>query len=323
MLVITLSPSGRCRVFKDVRNLSIERGGAETNLFCQLYFVPKSYKMIQIFCIFTGKGVIMDSRFYKYLVLLLPILTGFISACGAIASQATPTATRTPPPTNTPTLTPTPTKTPIPTKTPDLAATQQYEEFTGLVQNFYDTGKIASTDGTYKRLGDFSQQIAMSYGYEWLKTGENIKEFIIRANFEWEVANQKNNSGCGFVFRQISDDHYYMVVLDAVNGVLLFSTKLGLNEFGRQATFHDLVRAIQKASLPDMGNNPYQAEVTIIVAGSELLMFVNGDFYSEHRLQNDKLNESGELSFLVLTGSATDFGTRCKITDTELWIISP
>lgn len=287
-----------------------------------------------IFSILVGIPLIIQEEVimrWQHLILKLfvAVLVGInIQACGSMQQMlqgtptSTPTITLTPSPTLTATSTLTPTKTLTPTVTPNLTATQQYIDFTSLVQKFHEAGHISTAEGTYTRVEDFSDELAMGYGYRWTPTGVDTRDFIIRAEFDWEVANQKNYSGCGYVFRQTSDDHYYMIALDALNGVLLFYTKLGLDQFGHPTTVHTAIRAVKKEKLPDMGNNPYHAEVTLIVNEYNAYIYVNGAFYSEHRLQKDRLTDPGTLSYLVLTGSGTDYGTRCKITNTDAWIFS-
>ncbi|MBE0681793.1 MAG: hypothetical protein IH589_07740 [Anaerolineales bacterium] len=247
-----------------------------------------------------------------------------LNACGAIAQGSAPTVTNTSAPTLTPTITLTPTQTPIPTATPNLAATQQYDDFLALVQEIYDAGQMSTTEGTYKKLDDYSDQLAMSFGYQWAPTGLEAKDFIIRADFDWEVANQKNYSGCGYLFRQdltknIFNGYYYIVALDGLNGVLFSYT--GTEPYSTTANY--TVPLVKKNKKPDMGSNPYHAEFMLVVNGAAAYTYVNGDLFTEHRLKGDWLTESGPLSNLVLTGSATDYGTRCKITNAEAWIISP
>jgi hypothetical protein len=271
----------------------------------------------------------MKTKLSQSVLMICIALALVLSACGTsapaatptVAASATPTSTLTP--TFTPTVTLTPTKTPTPTATPNLTATQQYNDFMVMVQKVYDAGQISSLDGTYKKLDGFRDQLARSYGYRWLPTGEAPKNFILRADFDWEVANQKNNSGCGYVFRQTSEDHYYMMAMDALNGVLFFYTKTALDFYGQQTTTHTPIRATKKERLPDLGNNPYQAKVTLVINESSAYMYINDEFYSEHRFPKDREPAAGTLSYMVLTGSATDFGTRCKISNVEEWIIAP
>lgn len=252
-----------------------------------------------------------------------------LSACGESAPPATSTApatatiTSTAPPTLTPTVTLTPTETPTPTATPNFAATERYSDFLALVQKIYDAGQITSLEGTYIELDDFSDELAMQYGYSWTPTGETARNFIIRADFDWEVANQTNNSGCGFKFRQelvsspgttSSIEYYYFAVLDALNGVMVF-----------YPVAFDYKRAplVKKMDKPDVGSNPYHAQFTLVVNETSVYAYVNETFFTEHRLQSSFITGSGPLEYLVMTGADTDYGTRCKITNVELWVIEP
>jgi hypothetical protein len=249
-----------------------------------------------------------------------------LQACGSIQQMIQGTPTFTPTITLTPSLTPTatstltPTITPSPTITPNLTATQQYENFTALIQRFHEAGQISTTDGDYQRLDDFSDELAMTYGYQWTPTGLNSKDFVIRADFNWEVANQKNYSGCGYIFREESDTHYYVTALDALNGVFFSYTQLGSLPFGPATVLNITVPAAKKSKLPAMGENPYHVTFTLIVNEYKAYTYINDEFFSEHNLKQDRLTAPGPLSFMVLTGSATDFGTRCKISNVEIWI---
>lgn len=269
----------------------------------------------------------MKTKLTKTILFICLRLSLVLSACGAAAPAATPTATvtNTPvPPTVTPTVTQTPTRTPKPTATPNIAVTQQYENFVALVQKIYDAGQISTMDGTYVKLDDFSDELAMGYGYRWTPTGVDAKNFIVKADFDWSVANQKNFSGCGYVFRQESGQYYYLIALDAINGVFLSYTKWGVSAAsGANDVVNYPVTAAKKNKFPVMGSNPYHAAFTLVVSDNVAYTYVNGDFFTEHRLKSDWLTDSGPLSSLVLTGSATDYGTRCKITNAEAWIIDP
>ena len=258
----------------------------------------------------------MKTNLSNSVLFVFMALTLILSACGASAPAATSTPTNTATATNTlaPTFTPTvtliPTRTPKPTATPNLAATQQYEDFFAVVQKIHEAGQISTLGGTYSKLDDYSDELAMSYGYSWNPTGKNAKSFIVRADFDWEVANQKNYSGCGYMFRQ-AGQYYYIIALDGLNGVLLSYTG---------SDGHYPASLIKKMSMPDLGSNPYHAQFTLVVTDTAAYTYVNGNFLTEHRLQSNWLTDSGPLSSLVLTGSDTDYGTRCKITNAELWV---
>jgi hypothetical protein len=269
----------------------------------------------------------MKHKFFHSVLMITFALTLPLSACGSAPNVPTSSPVPRKAPTNThePTATNTaiPTITPSPTATPNVTATQQYEDFVALVQEFYDAGRISTTEGIYRKLDDFSDALAMGYGYSWNPTGIIAKNFIVRADFEWEVANQMNYSGCGYVFRQESDQYYYMIALDAINGIFLSYTKEGITSTGAGGIVNYNIAAAQKKKFPEMGTNPYHAEFILIVNDNAAYTYVNGIFFTEHRLKNDWLTESGPLSAMILTGSGTDYGTRCEITNAEAWIISP
>ena len=233
----------------------------------------------------------------------------------------TPTITLTPSPSPTATTTLTPTRTPTPTATPNLTATQQYESFIGFVQRAFEEGQITTTEGKYRKLDDFSGEVAMTYGFRWKSTGVNTKDFIIRAEFDWEVANEINNSGCGYIFRQSQEEYYALIALDARRGTLLAYTKTVNDMFGNFSVIHARIDPIKKTQLPKMGQNPYHAIFTLIVNEKNVYTYVNDEFFTEYRLSKDFPSTVGDLSSMVLTGSINDFGTRCKITNSELWII--
>jgi hypothetical protein len=283
--------------------------------------------------LFLQEDVIMR-RNHLTLELFVIILLGItLQACGSIQQliQGTPTflPTMTLSPSLTPSQTPTatstltPTITPSATITPNLTATQQYEDFVSLVQKFHEAGQITTTEGDYKKLDDFSDELAMEYGYQWSPTGRDSKDFIIRAVFDWEVANQKNYSGCGYMFRQESESHSYMIALDALNGVFFTYTQLGSLPGGPATVLSFTVPAAKRSRLPDLGNNPYHAIFTLIVNEFKAYTYVNDEFFTEHNLKHDTLTDPGPLSFMVLAGSATDFGTRCNFSNVEIWIPAP
>lgn len=257
--------------------------------------------------------------------LVIVIMIMNIQACNSIQQMinGTPTPTPTNTPTYTPTLTPTitqtPTETPTPTITPNLTATQQYETFFSLVQQIYDAGQISTTSGDYKKLSDFSEKLNSKFGYNWESTGVNAKDFIIRADFEWSVASQKNYSGCGYVFREKSKEYYYMIALDALDGILLSYTKQGHDWMWGTGVYNYSIKASKRTKLPDMGPNPYRATFTLVVHDLKAYTYINDSYYSEYELQQNWLTEKGPLSLMILSGS--ELGTKCDITNAEVWII--
>ncbi len=247
-------------------------------------------------------------------------LTLVLSACGAIAPSLTPTATvtNTPvPPTFTPTITLTPTKTPTPTATPNLTATQQYNDFTALVQKIHDAGQITTTEGKYVELDDYQDQLASKLSYSWAETGVSAKNFIVQADFEWSNAiNTANLSGCGFVYRLQSNKDHYLILLDSFAGVkLVSSTDRGSYSMGSPSN------GDKKSA--DYGPSPYHAAFTLIVNDLKTYVYVDDIYYGEYKLLDHRITDSGLLAGAVLSSASEGYGTRCKMTNVHAWIIEP
>jgi hypothetical protein len=250
-------------------------------------------------------------------------LTLILSACGASVPAATPTVmasvtnTATAAPTITPTVTFTPTRTPRPTATPNLAATQQYEDFFGVVQKIHNAGQISTTEGKYAQLSDFQDSVAGKLSYAWGDTGITAKNFVVQADFEWNNAIKTvNTSGCGFVYRLQPNKDHYLIILDAINGVkLASSTDRGTYSMGSPANGNGKVS--------DFGSGPYHATFTLIVNELKTYVYVNDIYYGEYKLLDYRITDSGPLGAAILSATDEGYGTRCKMTNIHAWVIEP
>ena len=264
------------------------------------------------------KTNLSSSALFVSLMLIL-----ILSACGASAPAATSTST--PPATVTPTTEPTltatatviPTKTPRPTATPNLAATQQYDDFFAVVQKSYEAGQIPRTGGKYLELDDYQDEVAIKLSYAYAETGVSAKNFIVRGDFEWSNAvNTTNISGCGFVFRVQQNTDHYLIILDAFSGVkLASSTDRGTYSMGSPQN--------GDKKISDFGPGPYQAAFTLVVNDLKSYVYVNDVYQGEYKLLDYRITDSGLLSGAVLSATSEGYGTRCKITNTQAWIIDP
>jgi len=244
-----------------------------------------------------------------------------LQACGSIP-QAPPvcpsipaTMTQTSPPPATATSTLVPTRTPRPTATPNLAATQHVEEFSSLVQKYFEAGHIATTDGEYVELDDYQDESALKLQSSWTETGVKAKNFIVRADFEWSNAvNTVNTSGCGFVYRVQPNQDHYLIILDAFSGVkLASSTDRGTYSMGSPQN--------GDKKISDFGSGPYRATFTMIVNDLKTYVYVNDVYYGEYKLLDFQITDSGPLATAVLSAASEGFGTRCKMTNIRAWVI--
>lgn len=206
-----------------------------------------------------------------------------------------------------------PTDMPIPSPTTDVVASQQYADMLSRVQEYYQAGYLPSTNGEYHNLDDFSDSWAQIKWYQWTKTPYTVKDFVIRADFYWENATEyPEASGCGFVFRLDEDKDHYMVYLDQ-KAVIMASAvsskwvRIGVTKGNK--------------NLPTLGN-PAQANFTMLVNQNHAYVYVNDKLYGEFTLKTGVLT-SGTLAYTIVSGTNKDYGTRCNMTNVELWQVTP
>lgn len=247
------------------------------------------------------------------------VLDWLLSACGTATVPPVATSTRAAATTPEPRVTDTalPSRTPSPTVTPDRIATQQYESFLALVQSYHHAGQIPTPEGEYVKLGDYERAVANKLSYEWSETGLSAKNFIVRADFEWTNAvNTTNISGCGFVYRAQPNGDHYLIILDAASGVkLASSTDRGTYSMGSPQNGEEI--------LTDFGSGTYRANFTLIVHDLKTYVYVNDVYQGEYPLLNYRITESGALANAVLSATSEGFGTRCRMTNVQAWMIEP
>lgn len=230
-------------------------------------------------------------------------------------SQPTPVPTNTALPTSTETLVPTntprPSPTPRPTQTPNLAATARAEELNAEVQDYFDKGYLATTDGRFRELEDFSYDWAQMGWYNWLPLRDSARDFFLSAHFKWDSAfKNSDTSGCGFIFGLQPNDDHYAVFLDRQKVLFLI-------------TDHSI--GFSKPVSPTRGTGvvrfdyPAEADFTLIVKDAYAYVLVNGEVVGEYTLAQSRDGKGG-IGLTVLSGTNKDYGTRCEMTNLHLWL---
>jgi Tol biopolymer transport system component len=197
----------------------------------------------------------------------------------------------------------------------EMRPAENYAEFepptlqiSDVAKTLTDAGILTSYDGGAHSLADFDQEWAQINWYSYFRTGRQPTNFVIRADASWESASDKANwfnSGCGFVFRETDVDNHYMAYLDLDGFVHLSRSKNGYDyNLGKSAVRYPLEKPADEAS------------IMLAVDGDSINFFVDG--YLMLSRQDSSL-ESGNLALTLLSGTNKDFGTRCTMTDIELW----
>jgi hypothetical protein len=186
-------------------------------------------------------------------------------------------------------------------------AMAQMETMRGLVEQLAADGHLTKTEGTYYRLPDFYQSWAQIDWFQWWDTGYNPTDFVVRADMSWSSASDKANwwnSGCGFVFRSTSKDNLYMAHLALDGHVYLMRVAKGIPAQLGGGMYG-------KVGIPDGS-----AEMIVIVEGKSMTFLING---KRVLFRQDTANPAGALAFTLVSGTNVGYGTRCKITNVDLW----
>jgi hypothetical protein len=259
------------------------------------------------------------SNLLFYILLALAIA---VQACSS-AAPATPTPTIAPPtdtplPSPTPTNTAKPTNTPRPTATPNLAATQRIEDALANVQKYKENGYLPTTDGKLYALDDYQRNMAKIHYLDYDLAGYNgkIQNFAVWADVSWTSAGPVNSpeySGCGFTYRynESNGDAYTAMLTN--DSVLLTYCDSSIRRCGRPG------KTSGKGTLKL--DNPASAHFEFIVFDEHAYALVDGEFIGEYTLSLSRLTGPGYFLYSIISGTNKDFGTRCEITNANLWVV--
>ena len=182
-----------------------------------------------------------------------------------------------------------------------------------LVDDYYEKGYLPSTEGEYHHLEDFSMESAdRQVVFEKRATGYDVKDFMVKAHFKWQsaIANP-DPGGCGWSFRRLRNDSYLMFVDREWTFMGLWKDNLW-TRYGKTAG----------GGWVGLGN-PAEADVTLAVSKGMAYILVDDVLISSHTLDTDFLTGPGELDYVVVAGTYKDYGTRCEMTNVDLWISNP
>lgn len=236
-------------------------------------------------------------------------------ACANLQPTPIPTNTPAPSPTATETVVPTntlrPSPTPRPTQTPNLTATQRADELNAEAQEYFEKGYLATIDGRFRELDDFSYDWAQLGFYRRFLIQDSVGDFFLSAHFKWDSAfRNSDTSGCGFIFGVQPNNDHYAVFLDRRK--VLFLITDNTVGFSRPVT-------------PTRGTGivkfdyPAEADFTVIVRDAYAYVLVNGEVVGEYTLARSR-SAKGGVGVTVLSGTNRDFGTRCEMTNLHLWL---
>jgi hypothetical protein len=194
-----------------------------------------------------------------------------------------------------------------------VQATVQAQPLADRVAQLVADGQLTRRAGAYTRLADYSESWAQINWYQWESTGAAPADFVVRADFSWSSASATANwfnSGCGFVFREESRENvdHYLVYLGLDGIVYFLKARLGV--------LSELASARGAAvTVPDGA-----AQFMLVVEADRFTAYVNDE---RVLTTHDGSLKSGLLNYTLLSGTNHDYGTRCDMTNVELWTLDP
>lgn len=196
------------------------------------------------------------------------------------------------------------------TETPALPSEEAgQKEISTIVQNLYNEGVIQTLSGTYHPVHNYEDSWNQVDWYRWTYVEYPAADFVIHAKASWETTSwgaMSQNSGCGFVFREGGPDNHYLMYLGINGRVYFYRTHDGKMEYIGNSVYYPI-------EAPSG-----EADIMLVAVGNRFYFYVNGDYLYDPR---DGYFQEGKLGLTVLTGTAQDFGTRCKMEDIGLWVI--
>lgn len=187
------------------------------------------------------------------------------------------------------------------------SATAQARSMYERVQNLFTSGALSTLEGNYVLLPNFDASWAQIDYYDFLLTERTPADFALRADMAWESASATANlwnSGCGFVFRVNARGDHYLALLSSDGWYSLYLNLDGtLTRLGRSR--------YSEESAPQRN-----VDVMVVVERDSITVFV--DHVQIHRQQDPTLS-AGLLGYALASGTNKGFGTRCRMTNVELW----
>jgi hypothetical protein len=189
-----------------------------------------------------------------------------------------------------------------------LEETAQAEPMIERVQMLYNEGVVATTEGEYFRVEDFEEEWAQINYFDWWPTYHSPENFAIRTDLKYASASDKANwfnSGCGFVFG-LSENNDFMKIN------LTLDSKVNLKYWQNNEANWLAQRSTEKLTLPSG-----HAVIMLVVFSKRVAFYVDGVQVLE---EYASLYKPGELAFTLTSGTNKGFGTRCTMTDIDLFI---
>jgi hypothetical protein len=193
------------------------------------------------------------------------------------------------------------------TATAKAEKTEQVRPIYERVQQLYEENVISTTNGKYHRVDDFNQSWAQINWYQWWRTGLKLENFVVRVDAEWESASKIANwfaSGCGFVYSENGTYDHFASFLALDGNVYNHRVRSGVSS-NPAGGYYGTV-----------GTPNGSAELMMVVDQTIVSFYVNGKRVSRF---SDSTISKGDFALTLNSGTNLDYGTRCKMSNIDIW----
>lgn len=188
-----------------------------------------------------------------------------------------------------------------------LEETVQATPMSGLIENISEIGIITSTQGTYYKIPDFEDHWAFRGYYDFSLTDQIVSDFVLKSAVEWKSSGTNVDywsAGCGFIFRLNARGDHYLAFLGSDGRVYLYLAMNHTLEKIGSGRFYDGVVLSGNANL------------LLTSQAGRIKLFVNNAQVVDVL---DNSLSTGYLGHAIVSGTNLDFGTSCRMTETDLW----
>lgn len=210
------------------------------------------------------------------------------------------------------------------TKTnPKATPTTGKDEMLAFIKKLQKDKKLGkeAEEGSYHTLEDFERSEAQLNYFFWYTTEYAPKNFILRADVEWESASTTANwkdSGFGIVFHESEDqNHFYLVQVLLDGNIKVWRMDMTKENYLGERWVLLAEKFYGKPETPKG-----QVHVDLVVNQDRVYVYLNNKLAIsayDHPMKVHPIFGEGYLAFTVVSGTNAGFGTWVKMSNIELW----
>jgi hypothetical protein len=190
-------------------------------------------------------------------------------------------------------------------------AIQQTEQAeTELWAKLVEDGSITMNKGLLQEVYNFEESFAQRDWYQWWPFGYDLADFVIMTHVEWEVPENTDTGGCGFVFR-LQDENRHLVIF--VGGERHY-VELGQMTVNGYEFLNS--NAWISPNLSSIFGESDSADLIVAAEKEKISAYINGVKAYKWIVA---LTNAGDMGYTILSNSNKDFGISCKMTNTNIW----